>query len=133
MKFCDTCHTSYPNEFNTCPKDQAQLSALSELLQGMIIRDKYQVLEKIGAGGMAVVYKAKHLAFNEIRALKLASSRMLEDQDFLKRFKTEAVITRKLQHPNAVRVDDIDTTEDGRPFIVMEYVEEKRPGVSGLQ
>ena len=123
MKFCDTCHTSYPNEFNTCPKDQAQLRALSELLQGMVIRDKYQVLEKIGAGGMAVVYKARHLAFNEIRALKLVSSRMLEDQDFLKRLKTEAVITRKLQHANAVRVDDIDTTEDGRPFIVMEYVE----------
>ncbi|HYX71018.1 MAG TPA: serine/threonine-protein kinase, partial [Terriglobales bacterium] len=123
MKFCDTCHTSYPNEFQTCPKDQAQLRALSELLQGMVIRDKYQVLEKIGAGGMAVVYKARHLAFNEIRALKLVSSRMLEDQDFLKRFKTEAVVTRKLQHANAVRVDDIDTTEDGRPFIVMEYVE----------
>jgi eukaryotic-like serine/threonine-protein kinase len=42
---------------------------------------------------------------------------------FLRRFKTEAVITRKLQHPNAVRVDDFDTTDDGRPFIVMEYVE----------
>ncbi|HXZ28968.1 MAG TPA: protein kinase [Terriglobales bacterium] len=122
MKFCDTCHSSYPNEFQTCPKDQAPLRAASELVQGMVIRDKYQVLEKIGAGGMAVVYKARHLAFNEIRALKLVSSRMLEDQDFLKRFKTEAVITRKLQHANAVRVDDIDTTEDGRPFIVMEYV-----------
>ena len=48
---------------------------------------------------------------------------MAHEESFLKRFRTEAVVTRRLQHPNAVRVDDLDVTEDGRPFIVMEYVE----------
>jgi serine/threonine-protein kinase len=91
----------------------------------MVIRDKYQILRRIGAGGMATVYEAKHLAFNEIRALKVVNSRLAEDEAFLKRFRAEAVVTRKLQHPNAVRVDDFDTTEDGRPYIVMEYVEGK--------
>ena len=122
MKYCDTCHTTYPNEFQTCPKDQRVLRVVSELTQGMVIRDKYQILEKIGAGGMAVVYKARHLAFNELRAIKVVNSRLLDDESFLKRFKSEAIITRKLQHPNAVRVDDLDSTEDGRPFMVMEYV-----------
>jgi len=46
----------------------------------------------------------------------------MEDEGFLKRFKTEAVVTRKLEHPNAVRVEDFDTLEDGRPFMAMEYV-----------
>src|SRR5207248_1740438 len=41
----------------------------------------------------------------------------------LRRFKTEAIISRKLRHPNAVRVDDLDFAEDGRPYIVMEYVQ----------
>jgi len=122
MKYCDACHATYPNEFQTCPKDQAVLRTISELRQGMVIRDKYQVMEKIGAGGMAVVYKAKHLAFNELRAIKVVNSRLLDDESFIKRFKSEAIITRKLQHPNAVRVDDLDSTEDGRPFMVMEYV-----------
>jgi hypothetical protein len=47
----------------------------------------------------------------------------MSDDSFVKRFKHEAVITRKLQHVNAVRVDDIDEAEDGRPIIVMEYIE----------
>src|SRR5260370_33836230 len=89
----------------------------------MVVRGKYEIQEKLVAGGMATVYLAKHKAFSELRAIKVVSSRNLEDQNFIRRFKTEAVITRKLQHPNAVRVDDLDETEDGRPFIVMEYVQ----------
>ena len=123
MKFCDVCHSTYPTEFSTCPKDQAPLRPATELMQGMVIRDKYEIVEKLGAGGMATVYRARHLVFNELRAIKVVSSRMMEDENFLKRFRNEAVITRKLQHPNAVRVDDIDTLEDGRPYIVMELVE----------
>ena len=123
MKYCDTCRAVYPNEFNACPKDRSLLRVTSELIQGMVIRDKYRIEEKIGAGGMATVYRARHLAFNEERALKVVRTQLAEDEGFLKRFRTEAVVTRKLQHPNAVRVDDLDTTEDGRPFIVMEFVD----------
>ncbi len=123
MKFCDVCHATYPTDFTSCPKDQSPLRLATELLQGMVIRGKYEILEKIGAGGMATVYRARHLVFNELRAIKLVSSRMMDDENFLKRFRNEAVITRKLQHGNAVRVDDIDTTEDGRPFMIMELVE----------
>jgi eukaryotic-like serine/threonine-protein kinase len=123
LKYCDSCHTTYPNEFSTCPKDQGELRVTAELAEGMILRDKYLILEKVGAGGMASVYRARHLAFAEIRAIKVVASRFSDDEDLLKRFRTEAIITRKLQHPHAVRVDDLDATEDGRPFIVMEYVE----------
>ncbi|MCI0354108.1 MAG: serine/threonine protein kinase, partial [Acidobacteria bacterium] len=123
MKYCDTCRTTYPNEFSTCPKDQSVLRVTSELVQGMVIREKYEILGKIGAGGMAAVYRARHLAFNEIRAIKVVSARLLDDETFIKRFKTEAIVTRRLQHPNAVRVDDLDTTDDGRPYIVMELVQ----------
>jgi serine/threonine protein kinase len=63
------------------------------------------------------------LAFNEIRAIKLINSQLADGDQFSKRLRAEAVIARKLQHPNAVHVDDLDRTEDGRPFIVMEYVE----------
>jgi serine/threonine protein kinase len=123
VKYCDTCHAAYPNEFNTCPKDQAALRATADLVPGMVLRGKYEVVEKLGAGGMAAVYKARHLAFGEVRAIKLVAARLCDDEGFLKRFRTEAVVTRRLQHPHAVRVDDLDTTEDGRPFIVMELVQ----------
>jgi serine/threonine protein kinase len=123
MKYCDVCQSTYPSEFTSCPKDKAALHPLTEFMPGLIIRDKYEILEKIGVGGMATVYRAKHLTFNEIKAIKVVSSKLMDDETFLKRFKTEAIITRKLRHPNAVQLEDFDTTADGRPFIVMEYVQ----------
>jgi serine/threonine protein kinase len=123
VKYCDTCHSAYPDDFNICPRDQGALRPAADLVPGMIIRGKYEVLSKIGSGGMASVYKARHVAFGEVLALKLVGSRLSGDTDFLKRFRNEAVITRRLQHPNAVRVEDLDATEDGRPFIVMQYVD----------
>jgi serine/threonine protein kinase len=100
-----------------------QLRRSDELSEGAVLREKYRIEQKIGAGGMGTVYRARHLAFDELKAVKLVHAALLEDPFFLARFKAEAVITRKLQHPNAIRVKDIDTTEDGRPFIVMEYIE----------
>jgi len=122
MKICDTCRASYPPEYSTCPKDGASLRYSSELSPGTIVRGKYEIKEKIGTGGMASVYRAQHLAFNEVVAMKVVSQKLMEDEGFLKRFKTEAVVTRKLEHPNAVRVEDFDTLEDGRPFMALEYV-----------
>jgi serine/threonine-protein kinase len=95
----------------------------SELPSGALVRGRYEVLGKIGSGGMADVYRARHVAFDELRALKVVSPRLLDDPEFMQRFRHEAAVARKLQHPNAVRVDDLDSTEDGRPFIVMELLE----------
>ena len=125
MKYCDACKTSYPDDFKVCPRDQSVLRTTTELTQGTVLRNKYEILATIGVGGMATVYKARHLTFNELRALKIVSSKLTDDPLFLKRFKTEAIVTRKLKHHNAVRVEDFDETEDGRPYIVMEYVEGK--------
>ena len=124
MKYCDTCHTTYPNEFSACPKDQAPLRETAEMVEGMVIREKYQIVRKLGEGRMATVYQAKHLTFNETRALKVLQNRLAQDEAFVNRFKTEAV-TRKLQHENAVRVEDFDFAEDDSPFLVMEYVDGK--------
>lgn len=89
---------------------------------GTILCEKYEIEERIGSGGMGTVYRARHLIFNELRALKIVNAVLMSEQYFVERFRAEAVISRKLQHPNAVRVKDIDTTKDGRPFIVMEFV-----------
>ena len=123
MRYCPACHSVFPNDFRTCPKDQAELRTASELQPGMVLRGKYEILDKLGAGGMASVYRARHLAFNEVCAIKVVAGRLSDDEEFLRRFRNEAVVARRFQHLHAVRVDDLDTTEDGRPFIVMEYVE----------
>src|SRR6516164_4884831 len=123
MKNCSTCHAAYPDNYLLCPQDGTPLKKGDAWADGTVIRGKYRILAKIGQGGMGTVYKGLHLRFQELRALKVMSPELMSDQAFVKRFEHEAVFARRLQHPNAVRVEDIDETEDGLPFIVMEYIE----------
>lgn len=106
-----------------CPQDGVPLVDVGAWSDGSVVRGKYRIVCKVGQGGMGTVYKVVHVAFEEVHALKVILPALMSDELFVKRFKHEAVITRKLQHPNAVRVDDIDEAEDGRPIIVMEYIE----------
>jgi serine/threonine-protein kinase len=122
MKHCPACNNSYPTSFRVCPQDNTPLRQTNEIEPGMVIRSKYQILEHLGGGGMADVYRAKHLAFDEIYAIKVVKASFADDTAFNNRFKSEAILTRKLRHPNAIAVEDYDTTEDGRPYIVMELV-----------
>jgi len=124
MKLCPVCQNAYPDDYRTCPRDQATLVLpMEEIVPGTILRGKYEVLGELGAGGMATVYKVRHKAFHELAAVKVVHSQFMHDPGFVKRFRNEAIVARQLKHPNAVRIDDFDYTDDGRPFIVMEYVE----------
>ncbi|MGB8495423.1 MAG: protein kinase [Candidatus Acidiferrum sp.] len=125
MKTCRVCQRSYSTHFANCPQDGTPLIQSEEWAEGTLVRGKYQIIQKIGQGAMGAVYKALHTHFQELRALKVIAAALASDKKFVKRFEQEAILARKLQHPNAVRVDDIDETEDGQPFIVMEYIEGK--------
>jgi serine/threonine protein kinase len=123
MKSCPQCSATYPDDYAVCPKDGTALQDTSPWQVNTVIRGRYKILALIGEGGMASVYKAHHQLLDELRALKVIKSELARDTLFVQRFKNEAIITRKLQHPNAVRVDDLDIAEDGRPFISMELVQ----------
>ena len=123
MKSCPECNQSYPSEYLVCPQDGTSLIEQGAWSDGSVVIGKYRILNKLGEGGMGVVYKALHVAFDELRAIKVMHPSLMSDASFVKRFRHEARITRRLQHPNAVRVDDIEEADDGRPFIVMEYIE----------
>jgi serine/threonine-protein kinase len=125
MKTCPTCQATYPDTIAFCSRDGAELRATGTWAPGTLVRGRYRILSKIGEGGMGAVYKAKHTGFDELRAIKVLNPELSGDEVFHERFKREAYITRKLHHPNAVQVDDIDLAEDGSPFIVMEYIEGK--------
>ena len=123
MKRCSSCQTPYPDEFAFCPLDGAELDDPAVYAVGTTIRNKYRILAKVGRGGMGHVYKALHLLFNEVRALKVMDPSLTQREEFVRRFLREAFVARRLQHPNAVRVDDVDETEDGRHCIVMEFID----------
>ncbi|MBU0699745.1 serine/threonine protein kinase [bacterium] len=82
----------------------------------------YEILEKIGEGGMATVYKARHKGLDIIRAVKVLSPDRARDEEFLKRFEREAKIVAQLQHPNIIAVYDVGM-DKGAYYIEMEYVD----------
>jgi serine/threonine protein kinase len=123
MKSCPTCDATYQSDFTICPRDGTGLVDVDIWSTGTLVRGKYRIVSQLGEGGMATVYKAVHVGFDELRALKVMRPEFASKPSFVKRFLREARMTRLLQHPNAVHVDDIDQAEDGRPFIVMEFVE----------
>lgn len=89
---------------------------------GKILGGRYEILEEIGKGGMAVVYKARCRRLNRIVAIKVLREDLTENEEFVKRFNVEAQAAASLTHPNIVSVYDVGK-EGEIHYIVMEYVE----------
>lgn len=89
---------------------------------GMLIGGRYEVLEKIGTGGMSDVYKAKDQKLNRFVAVKVLKQEFSENRNFVSKFRVEAQAAAGLMHPNIVNVYDVGE-EEGIHYIVMELVE----------
>ncbi len=92
------------------------------LTEGMYIADRYEILGKVGAGGMSDVYKAKDLTLGRFVAIKVLKAEFSEDINFVTKFRSEAQAAAGLEHPNIVNIYDVGS-ENGLHYIVMEYVE----------
>ena len=89
---------------------------------GMLIADRYEILEKVGCGGMSDVYKAKDHKLNRLVAIKVLKQEFSENASFVSKFRVEAQAAAGLMHPNIVNVYDVGE-EKGVYFIVMELVD----------
>ena len=89
---------------------------------GRMLDDRYEILEIIGSGGMAVVYKARCHRLNRLVAIKVLKDENLQDEDFRRRFHAEGQAVAMLSHPNIVSVYDVSTAGDA-DYIVMELID----------
>jgi serine/threonine-protein kinase len=129
-RFCAACGASL---FPTLPPTERQpmtrsaaMPAIREIhradpLIGLIIAERYRVVELIGRGGMGVVYKAEHSRLGKILALKLLTGELTRHNEQVVRFKREALMASRLSHPNTVQVFDFGDA-DGLAYLAMEYV-----------
>lgn len=92
------------------------------LTVGTYLADRYEIVSKIGAGGMSDVYKAKDHILGRFVAIKVLKQEFSEDRGFVAKFRTEAQSAAGLEHPNIVNIYDVGS-EEGLHYIVMEYVE----------
>jgi eukaryotic-like serine/threonine-protein kinase len=139
---CPTCQTAYDAaKTNFCARCGADLRSTSTSLRttspaarsagssssgvdplvNRLIDGRYRVLERIGHGGMGVVYKIEHQRIGKIAAMKVLHRELADDREVVKRFRREAEAVSKLTHPNTVAVFDFGTA-DGCMYLVMELV-----------
>ena len=93
-------------------------------LEGRLLGNRYEIIKKIGNGGMAMVYKAKCHVLNRFVAVKILRDEFTTDEEFIKRFSIEAQSAASITHPNIVSVFDVGR-EDNLYYIVMELIQGK--------
>ena len=89
---------------------------------GRLLDDRYEILEIIGTGGMAVVYKARDHRLNRLVAVKILKDEFARDEEFRRRFRAEGEAVAMLSHPNIVQVYDVSAS-DSANYIVMELID----------
>ena len=130
MLQCPRCSRQYPDDVHVCPHDFTPLRADDTFadvpvdpLIDRVFDGKYRLDERLGGGGMGTVYRATHLLIDRSVAVKVLSQRFVGDETAQQRFRREARAAGRMQHPNAVMVNDFGATNDGYLYIVMELLE----------
>ncbi len=98
-------------------------SPYSDNLVGQVLDGRYQLIERIGEGGMGVVYKAQQLASGQIAAVKVLNPHLATDPTWVQRFYNEAKATSQLQHPNTIRMHEFGQTPSGILYLAMEFLD----------
>ena len=119
---CDEVVAGGPH--GTCPVDGSSLlMASQDELVGQVIDGRFEVLERVGAGGMGIVYRAIQRSVQREVALKVLQGALATDRVALKRFFKEARAASSLRHPNTITVFDFGRTSSGLAYIAMELLD----------
>jgi len=92
-------------------------------LEGTVVAGRYEVVRRLGSGGMGAVYLCKHVTLGQLVAVKFIHPQLLTSEEVLRRFDTEAKAAARIKSRHAVSVIDHGVAETGQPFIVMEYLD----------
>jgi eukaryotic-like serine/threonine-protein kinase len=143
---CPQCHSVYAGDARFCPRDGAQLVDVAasappaaagatqirqavkrkpsvtdpaQSLRDQVLDQRYQVVRKLGEGGMSFVYEAKDIATGESVAVKIMTPKLAQDKTAAERLRREAGLAMRLDHPNICRILRLGATEDGLIYLVM--------------
>lgn len=129
MRACPQCGTACESSHQYCPGCGFPIGAVAvnseDKLVGRTLPGGYLVLDLISVGGMGRVYRAEQRALGRTVAVKVIHPHLLADENSILRFMTEARAASQLNHPNSVSVIDFGRTDDGQPYLVMEFLRGK--------
>jgi serine/threonine-protein kinase len=129
LRICPHCGSSCAVEHQYCPACGFPVGTLSttneDKFVGKSLPGGYHILDLISVGGMGRVYRAQQSALGRTVAVKIIHPHLLSDENSALRFMTEARAASQLNHPNSVAVFDFGRTDDGQPYLVMEFLRGK--------
>jgi eukaryotic-like serine/threonine-protein kinase len=122
MKLCPRCSESYADDAGFCPIDGTGLVKNVDPLIGRTLASRYRLVKRLGSGGMALVYLARHVMIERLSAIKVLRQDLGMNPAHRERFLREARAVNRINHPGIVEITDFGES-DGLVFLVMEYVE----------
>lgn len=122
-RYCRNCGTPLPYDETLMGHPEITLIPDKDLKEGTLFAERYKILERLGAGGMGVVYKAMDLKLRRLVALKFLPPRFTSHKEAKLRFIQEAQAASVLDHQNICTIHEIDETEDGQMYIGMAFYE----------
>lgn len=125
VNICPHCRQAYREGVRFCPVDGSAVPQVhvADPYLGQRLMGQFEIEALAGSGAMGTVYRATQTSMGRTVAVKILRRDLLDDADALTRFLREAHAVARLSHPNIVTVHLVDRTEDGAPYIVMEYVD----------
>ncbi|MBU6455643.1 MAG: serine/threonine protein kinase [Cyanobacteria bacterium REEB67] len=124
MKLCLRCNNYFSDDILHCPNDGVALEVVGkDPLIGALINHRYAVESVVGKGASGIVYKATRLRMGSAVAIKVVHSYLGADPKSLEKFTREVSALENLRHPNIVSLWESGVTDDGQPYLVMDYLE----------
>jgi serine/threonine-protein kinase len=120
MLECPQCGRCEEGDLSLCPSDGALLARVTGIPR--VVEHKFRIDQRIGRGGMGAVYRARDVRLDRDVAIKVVRAELLGDPDARRRFRREAQLVARLQHPAIVSIFDYGTFQDGGAYLVMELV-----------
>ncbi len=120
MMECPRCGRCEESGTAVCPSDGAPMAPVASVPR--VVDNKYRIEQLLGRGGMGAVYRARDMRLDRLVAVKVVRADLLGDPEARRRFRREAQIVARLQHPSIVSVFDYGTFSDGGAYLVMELV-----------
>jgi serine/threonine protein kinase len=127
MRTCPKCQRTYPDDMDFCPRDATGLVSVATATESELqttLAQRFRIVRRLGGGGMGSVFLAEQIGVgNRPVALKVLLRKLLDDPEFLLRFRNEAASTGRIDHPNVVTIYESGQADDGTPYIAMQYLE----------
>jgi len=121
--FCISCKTNIDPKFKACPYCGEPITDFLRRYLDEPIDGKYQIISRLGIGGMGEVYKVLHIHLNTVRVIKLMRASITSEEGSHERFLREARLATRIQHPNVATLFDFSALGDGSYYMVWEFIE----------